>query len=548
MGVAAVATDGPPPRLASLADPPHKGEGKEEASGRGTGFTDNYALRGLLARRRPAGRSRNSGMAYSHAEATAQGGRLTLSWPLAVAAAVYLLLLLLGARLLNDADTYWQIALGRWMLAHHAVPQIDTFTFTLAGTHWISSQWLAQVLFAGAYALAGWAGVVVLAAAAIAVAFGLLTRFLFERLALTPALTLAVAGFVLAAPHMVARPHALALPVMVAWVAGLARALDQRRPPSFALLPLIALWANLHGSFTFGLALLAPVALEALVHAPAEKRIAVALRWALFGALALAAACITPYGPESILVTRRVLGLGRALALIGEWQPQSFATLSGFALCLLAGIGFALYRGLTLPPFRLLVLLGLIYLALSHSRNAEMLGLLAPLFVAAPLAPQLGRSDGLPGKIQLLPSLALMLTLALASLGFSFVANYQPRAAVTPAAAVAALKASGAKHVLNSYDFGGYLIFSGVKPFIDGRTELYGESFVLRHDRAVRLLDVGTFFDLLKQYDIDATLLAPDTPAVGLLDRLPGWKRVYSDGVAVLHVRTQPDVKPEVRP
>lgn len=487
-------------------------------------------------------------MAYSHAEETAQPGRLALSWPLAVAGLLFLLLLLFGDRLLNDADTYWQIALGNWIVAHHAVPQVDSFTFTMAGTHWISSQWLAQVAFAGAYALAGWAGVVVLAAAAIAIAFGLLTRFLLERLAVTPALVLAGAAFVLAAPHMVARPHALALPVMVAWAAGLVRALDQRRPPSFLLLLLLLLWANLHGSFTFGLALLAPVALEALWHAEPSQRIAVASRWALFGALALAAACVTPYGPESILVTRRVLDLGPALALIGEWQPQSFATLTGFTLCLLAGIGFALYRGLTLPPFRLLVLLGLLYMALSHSRNAEMLGFLAPLFIAAPLAPQLGMSENAPGRPQLLPSLAFVLALALASVGLSFALNYQPRAAVTPAGAVAALKASGAKHVLNSYDFGGYLIFSGVKPFIDGRTELFGERFVLRHDRAVRLRDVGAFFALLKQYDIDATLLGPDTPAVGLLDRLPGWKRVYADGVAVLHVRTQPNSKPEVHP
>lgn len=439
------------------------------------------------------------------------------------------LLLLLGGRLLNDADTYWQIALGRWIMTEGHVPHVDTFTFTLAGAPWISSQWLAQVLFAGAYALGGWAGVVVVAAAAVAAAFGLLTRFLLERLAPTPALVLATAAW---APHMVARPHALALPVMVAWVAGLVRALDERRVPSFALLPLIALWANLHGSFTFGLALLAPVVLEALWNAQP-----------LFGALA--AACVTPYGPESILVTRRVLDLNRALALMGEWQPQSFATLTGFTLCLLAGIGFALYRGLTLPPIRLLVLLGLIYMGLSHSRNAEMLGLLAPLFIAAPLAPQLGRSDGSHSKVQWLPSLALMLVLALASIGFSFAAHYQPRAAVTPAGAVAALKATGAQHVLNSYDFGGYLIFFGVKPFIDGRTE---QDFVLRHDRALHLRDVGTFFRLLQQYDIDATLLAPDTPAVGLLDRLPGWKRVYADGVAVLHVRTSPGGKAEVRP
>jgi hypothetical protein len=76
-----------------------------------------------------------------------------------------------------------------------------------------------------------------------------------------------------------------------------------------------------------------------------------------------------------------------------------------------------------------------------------------------------------------------------------------------------------------------------VKPFIDGRTELYGEAFVLRHDRAVNLRDVGAFLRLLRDKDIDVTLLAPAAPANGLLDRLKGWQRVYADNIAVVHVR-----------
>jgi hypothetical protein len=67
----------------------------------------------------------------------------------------------------------------------------------------------------------------------------------------------------------------------------------------------------------------------------------------------------------------------------------------------------------------------------------------------------------------------------------------------------------------------------------------------------VKLQDVGAFFWLLKNYDIDATMLAPDAPAVGLLDRLKGWNRVYADNVAVVHVRTgapQPDGAEELRP
>jgi hypothetical protein len=464
-----------------------------------------------------------------------------VAWPLIVAALMFVMLLALGGKLLNDADTYWQIALGDWMIANRAVPHVDTFSWTVAGAPWISSQWLAQVIFAAAYGALGWSGVVAVSALAIASAFGLLTYYLMRHLAPMPALVLVIAAFVLAAPHMLARPHALALPVMVMWVAGLVRAADEKRAPSYWLLPLIALWANLHGGFTFGLMLIAPVALEALLDARPEERVRVVLRWALFGVCALAAACVTPYGPESILVTRRILGLGPALALIGEWQPENFAKLGGLELLLLGAIGFLLYRRITLPPVRILVVLGLVHMALSQSRNGEMLGLVAPLFMAAPLAPQLGRrAIGDAKALYSIAAAALLLVAAVMTVVLPLSLRYAPRAEVSPKGAVAAVKASGKTHLLNSYDFGGYLIAQGVKPFIDGRTELYGADFFLRHDAAVNLKNVGVFYELMHTRDIDVTMLAPATPAVGLLDRMPGWARVYADDVAVVHVRTEP--------
>jgi hypothetical protein len=93
---------------------------------------------------------------------------------------------------------------------------------------------------------------------------------------------------------------------------------------------------------------------------------------------------------------------------------------------------------------------------------------------------------------------------------------------------------------LNDYDFGGYLIFAGVAPFIDGRTDLYGGAFTARHHRAVTLADLPDFIALLDEYEIAATLLSPQTPAAALLDRLPGWRRLHADDVAVVHVRLPP--------
>jgi hypothetical protein len=91
--------------------------------------------------------------------------------------------------------------------------------------------------------------------------------------------------------------------------------------------------------------------------------------------------------------------------------------------------------------------------------------------------------------------------------------------------------------VLNDYAFGGYLVFAGIPTFIDGRGELYGGQFIVRYNRALALADLADFLKLLDDYKLDATLLAPDTPAVALLDRLPDWQRVYSDDVAVVHKR-----------
>ena len=64
--------------------------------------------------------------------------------------------------------------------------------------------------------------------------------------------------------HLLARPHVLAMPVMVMWVGGLIAAADRRGAPSFWLLPLIALWANLHGGFVFGLMLIGPIGLTSI--------------------------------------------------------------------------------------------------------------------------------------------------------------------------------------------------------------------------------------------------------------------------------------------
>lgn len=460
--------------------------------------------------------------------------------PWLVGMAVYLLLMTLGSRLLNDPDAYLHVAIGRSIIDKGTLPHTDPFSATMGGAHYVAYEWLSQVMFALAYRLGGWAAAAALGAASAAAAFGLLTRTLLLRWQPVPALLAIMAALVLVAPHILARPHVLALPLLVAWIAALIRASDFARPPSPWLLPLMTLWANLHGSFIFGLAMVGAIGAEAVWQAPKSAQVQTAKSWIVFGLLSLAAACITPYGPEIILAAVRTLALGQALTVINEWQPQDFTRLGAYEIVVLGAAGFALWRGVRLPLFRTVMLLGVLHLSLSQSRHADLLGLLAPLLLLKPLADQfdtLAATRAAAPQQRWLPAAAGLLAIAAIVGGAAALrGSVAPAANVTPANALAAVKNGP---LFNSYEFGDYLDFAGVAPFIDGRTELYGQAFMLRYNRAVTLQDLPDFLKLLDDYRIKTTLLMPQTPAVALLDRLPDWQRVYADDVAVVHVRRE---------
>src|ERR1700693_2605033 len=113
-------------------------------------------------------------MSVRTADSEGRSTALRVSLPLCVAAATYALLLVLGGRLLNDPDVYWHLAVGRWIVAHGAFARVGVFSQTMRGAQDTAKEWLSHLRYPGAYGVAGWSGVVTLAAAAIAAAFALL--------------------------------------------------------------------------------------------------------------------------------------------------------------------------------------------------------------------------------------------------------------------------------------------------------------------------------------------------------------------------------------
>jgi hypothetical protein len=76
-----------------------------------------------------------------------------------------------------------------------------------------------------------------------------------------------------------------------------------------------------------------------------------------------------------------------------------------------------------------------------------------------------------------------------------------------------------------------------VRPYIDSRAEVYGDPFRARYAKMLSG-DQGLFTGELNRRGIGWTLLEPESPLAALLDRTPGWRRLYADRFAVIHVRS----------
>jgi hypothetical protein len=454
--------------------------------------------------------------------------------PLGLALAVFALCAFSPA-VLNDGDTWSHVATGDWILAHRAIPRVDPFSFSFAGIPWTAHEWLSEVLFALAHRVAGWSGVVLLTGAAAGAATFVVARRAGRALTGPALIALMALSLGLMAGGLLARPHVLALPVLAFWADLLFTARERDRAPPLAAVALMMLWANLHGGFAFGLALIGPFALEALWLAPAGRRVSVLKDWARLGIASFGAALITPFGIEGLLFPLKLMNLSY-LAQIKEWQPENFAHPGPLEWALLALIGLALTKPLRLAPMRVLLLLGLIHLSLQHMRHEMLLAMLAPMLLAQPIAKALDAPTSTPraGHGVALGAIALALVLIGARLAAPIVRG---ESATAPIAALAAVPAAlREKPVLNAYAFGGYLIYDRLRPFIDGRADMFGDAFLEQYAR-IQAGDPPSLEEALRRYEIAWTIFAPNQRAVAQMDHEPGWRRLYTDAWAVVHVR-----------
>jgi hypothetical protein len=381
-----------------------------------------------------------------------------------------------------SGDVFYELAAGRWMLAHHAIIRRDVFTYSVPGRHWLDEEWGFQVLLAWLASHLGAASYwLVSAGASIAALLASVALWRHSGAGWLWAATLSVVAAVGLAVGLNPRPQDLSYFFfsLLLLFSSLAR---ERFAWLVAVPPLLLVWANVHGSFLLGLAVLAlEVAWSAL---PVPETREFAFRplptrpIALCAAVSLLATFANPNGPRLILYAIGVSTSPKLGAIVQEWQSPDFhsplllAAIAGPWLAMLAALALG-KQALDLPA---IVLASALFIAALHAVRFTPYFDLAACAAFARWQP-MGR-EALQPNLGTAPAALLFAAALMASPHLPAGAVQASGPLRSPVAATDYLVHRSGR-VFSTWWWSDYLDYRGVPVFLDGRTDMYFGTDVL---------------------------------------------------------------------
>ncbi len=457
----------------------------------------------------------------------------------------------------TDPDLWGHLRFGRDFLAAHRLLRHDAYSYSAAGHPWRDHEWLSEVVMALVYNAAGVVGLKLWKFACSALA----VIFLVEAEAETgaePALQLLVTlvaalGLILQSQF---RPQMFSFVMLSGLLALLARDNYRRDAPLWLAVPMLALWANLHGGFFIGIAALAVYAGAATIcDLAAGAGWARGLRLGALTAAAAAATLLNPYGVGMWETVAHALRNPYTRIAVTDWHPLLYAMISQWrsahsgevmylavvAMVVVLGAAFAAEpRGGDLPLVAVAAMMAAA--AFLSVRNLA----LAAIAASGPLARHLAllarrRRGGAepPARRPVNQWFVLALCGGLAVQGGLFSSRLTLDQAY-PAGALAFMRNHNLSgNVLADFGWGEYVIWHAVPPdrvFIDGRYDTVYPLRVIR-DYLEFYFDRPGAGAMLAAYPHDFVLIGPDAPAAHLMARRAEWKLLYRDRDALLYGR-----------
>ena len=362
------------------------------------------------------------------AESGTQGSGVGLKWdtsriletspfPILLVCLVGIVLLSVFAPAIVVGDTWLTLMAGREVI-ENGLPHTEHLTVLGEGRTWTDQQWLAQVVFYAAHELAGMRAVILLGIALVLIALGLVTAT--ARTSGASSRSTFLIGFlaILAGPWgWTLRAQTTALPLYAGtlWllIDGSRRGVRRR---TLLVLPLLVVWANLHGSVVLGAALTMLLGVVAMVRTRT-------LAWFPAALVVLAPLCVlaSPYGTKLVAYYDLMLVDAPFADMLREWQwSNPSATTALFwllAILMVALLAMRRCRG-RLTFYELAVLAVTLVGAVQAVRGVIWFALAAAAILPVALDGLFTKADVAAPRVNRIISLAALASLAVALVAF----------------------------------------------------------------------------------------------------------------------------------
>ncbi len=454
-----------------------------------------------------------------------------------------------------DPDLWGHVAFGREMLVTHRLAFYDPYSYSAPGHLWLNHEWLSELLMGGIYNLGGVVGLklmklVCCAAVIIALALGLAET----DSSMTAQLLVMLVASVSIAPQIQFRPQLFSFVMLASLLAILTRFTYRGKAPLLVAIPMLWIWANLHGGFIIGLATLA------IFSAVRMTTDLIGGRGPWVGAklfAILAAGTIvtlaTPYGLGTWHAVAHAMTNPRTRAVIEDWQPllsSLWATWRQNHVAALPDIvAIAMFAALavtwTLNPrcgdlAMAGVALAMIVAAVMAMRNLPLAVIATVIVLARHSSPFFQRARlHRRSRLNQLVFAAIGVMIMTAS---GLLSGRMRAGSPKPVGAISFLQThqlSG--NVLSDFAWGEYLIWHQApagKVFIDGRYDTVYPPDVIE-DYLAFDLGAPAAQTVLRKYPHDFVLLRiNDVAALAVVTATAQWTRIYRDGSCVLFVRS----------
>lgn len=474
--------------------------------------------------------------------------------------------------LIDSFDGPWHLACGRLILDSGSVPRSDPFCFTTAGLDWINLNWLAQVLIAGLYRIAGEKGALLSPVLAVLVlilaVFANLRRRGISPVLIPPLVYLASVNSV-AVMNLRPRTWTLALIAVTLWLlapagpsaedtaeAGDGGDDEPDRPRLIALALLLQVWNHLHGGFIYGYALIGLAAVASTLERYRRDGTVRSRRaLALLGVLVLGGIGLLVLHPHHLGAIEHVLLYQSRVAdyqsTVTELLSPNFATPEGRVVELLL-IGLVVLPALGYrPALRDLVLLPLfLHFQLIYARFLFLTGLLFVPALARPCelavrdvidrcGPR-GRAlfasleSAMEPVLQRAPRWLVVAVVVGAGLFLALATPHRIRPALRPSPmpAISRLVATPSSgRIFNSYNVGGLLdhaLGPTGRVYIDGRGDLHARGAHTATYRSITGCQAG-WYEALLEADVELVIFPTRTRLAHELVTVHGWTSLHLD-------------------